>query len=228
MNLNESVDIQTFNYSFDWRFFLPISTESKVLVLGQGCQEVKQFLDLLGFTFVKAYSEIATLLSTGNDGQYPDTRQMGDMPADFLSYFDAVVMPYGTPSPKPAAGRFSQFDLYMNLKRFIRPNGTLMVGFSNRLHFWRPPRSNEGSTPWRTATSLKRAGYIAIHKYGVLPYSHVPDFIFPLTVNAVGFILKHKYRAKIPSGILNAISNPLYTPLLLNLFPSYFFIARAP
>jgi len=136
--------------------------------------------------------------------------------------FDLVVMPLGLPRQRwNAAGR-RHLDVQRAIRRLIRPGGTLLLGFSNRLDFLRGSTSEHYAlTPRRAVRLLLRAEYSSVDLYGAVPNLTVPEYIFPLTPQVLAFVLRSRYRQKLPARLLRWLIQAGFA----NFLPAYFAVA---
>lgn len=217
--------------SADWRFLLPISTESKILVAGSGCGDFVEFLNKLGIQAVTCFDDGAgnfTPHSPGNDfkRQTLEIFKHNFSNSAWRSFFDVVAIPNGLPYRLLSGGISRQVEIYRKIKQVIGSNGFLLIGFTNALGIRRTVDSKSLPSTRRGMTSLlKKAGYKVVNLYGATPGLNMPDYIFPLTPNIIGFIFEHRYRHKFPAWLLRSLSNPMLAGLLVDFLPSYFVIA---
>ena len=207
--------------SLDWRFLLPISSESKILIIGHDCGHIQQYFINLGLSEV--FYCIGNQPRSSNLGEnetqqniltYDDLR----VTSQLYSFFDVVVCPSGLPT-----GSIEVLETFDFIKKFIRPDGVLFVGFSNGI--FSKKTNSYYSHPWRIKKMLKNTGYLLAGIYGAIPDQYVPEYVFPLTPRAIGFVIRHRYTYKVPNMLLRLLTSPVATTMLVNFFPAYFVMA---
>lgn len=213
--------------SADWRFFLPISAGSNVLLVSNQGEDIARYFEKLG---------ILTTIYTNDSSTGPGVKLSRQKSADFENefsppdghpLFDVVAMPHGFPGYFLPRGDAYQIDMYQKIKQTITSHGALLVGFSNSLRLGRATGSsvNFYATPQRMIRLLGKAGYHSVKIYAVIPDLNVPDYIFPLNKHEIGFVLEHRYRYKIPAWLLKLLTTSFVAGSLSNFFPFYYAVA---
>lgn len=186
---------KSFRYSLDWRFFLPVSANSKILYIGEAGDEVRQFFRRLNI------NEVSSI----------EKNSLAEV--ESLSTFDLISIPYD----------FLNSSGYPKLRDLIRPDGFLLIGFSNRFR----SKDVNATFLFQIRSILKKAGFSPLKYYGILPDQYIPEYIFPLTSQAIGFVLRHRYQYRLPRWVLQLISSTLSALLLSNFLPAYYVLAKA-
>lgn len=189
-------------HSADWRFLLPISTDSKCLLLGRGLDDVAQLFARLGFpTHLADFEEL---------------RRETPLP---LTNFDFAFLPLGFASDTLN----KEVEMLTEIAKTLRPGGRILLGFSNRYNIY-PARSAAISraAPARIRKALTAAGYAEAVFYAALPNLELAEYIFPLNRQAAAFVLDRRYQHKIPFGPRGWKALLGIAPLLFDLFPAYF------
>jgi hypothetical protein len=189
-------------HAMDWRFFLPISADSRILVIGADCEEYVVFLKRLG---------VLSIESMSNPSAIPGSQTVP---------FDMILVPQGLPSDAKSAFR--------RLKGLLAPQGILFIGFSNS---WRPgndsPANGHPLSLKKMSRMLKSAGLLEMKFLGLMGNLETPDYILPLEREAIGFVLHHKFRHKIPDRFGNLFFHPWITAACSYFFAAYFVMAAA-
>ncbi|MDP1624366.1 MAG: hypothetical protein Q8L64_01215 [bacterium] len=222
INLSEAAaDKSPIFNNIDWRFLLPISSKSHVLVAGRGSDDYSRLFNKLGVTSIACCDGGNSSPSRMNEVLIKLAAQ-----PEFASHFDAVAIPVGMPFKLLAGGVSQQIKIYRTIKELLHPKGVLLIGFSNIFGIRRRIRAGcYYSTPWYMTRLLEKAGYKSFELYGVISNLNSPDYIFPLSRHLFSFVLKHRYQYKFPSGLLWWLSNSFVAGRFLNYFPSYFVVA---
>lgn len=219
------------NNSLDWRFLLPITSETKILVIGRECGYIQQYFINLGLSEVYCCTDAdLPLIANSNDNKiqkkiltYADL----EMRPEMLSFFDVVAYPHGFSQMPLPSGEIESLENCGFIKRFMRPGGVIFIGFANGL-FSRKGTRQAGSYysyPRLMKKKLKKTGYTLSGVYGAVPDQFIPEYVFPLTPQAIGFIVKHRYTYKVPGILLRLMASPVAATILANFFPSYFVVA---
>ena len=202
--------------SLDWRFLLPITSESKILVIGRGCGHIQRYLMNLGLSEVFYCTghvpQVSDLGDNSPQSNILTCSELGMKP-QLLSFFDIVVYPNGLPNNDAEILKIFDF-----IKGHIRPGGALFISFANEL-FSRKTTSGY-SYLWQIKKILKKTGYTIKEIYGAIPDQHVPEYVFPLTPRAIGFIVRHRYAHKVSNLLLHLITSPFAAMLFSNFFPA--------
>jgi len=219
--------------SLDWRFFLPITPEIKILIVGHECENIYQHFLRLGIASVYYCTDNMQLpvvdSGTGKDQQSRMTFAELELRSDLLSFFDVVVFPHGLVQMEFSNSKVRQPPEFHFVKKFMRSGGVLLVSFANGL-FFKQKKLQSGyyySYVWKMKSMLKKNGYDLTSIYGAIPDQFVPEYIFPLTIHSIGFILRSRYKDKIPSLLLPCLTNSVLTKIIANFFPAYFIVATA-
>jgi len=218
------------SYSADWRFLLPIAEGSQVLIVGGEHDDFTQFFSKIGVSTTTWLCGSSSFWDerTRRDNIDRGASALADLSASPFppASFDIVAIPFGF-SSRNSAGRQHDIEAYQTVRRLIRPGGTLLVGFSNIWGIRRRFRPESYySTPWRIIRRLRHTGYSSIDLYGVMPNLNIPEYIFPLTTQALGFTLQHRYRYKLPANFLRWFSNSLIVSVFSKLLSGYFVVAK--
>jgi|CXWL01.1.fsa_nt_gi hypothetical protein len=213
--------------SADWRFFLPISAGSNVLLVTNHGEDIARYFEKLG---------IRTTIYNNDSSTGPDVEFTKQKSADFEnefsppgghSLFDVVAIPHGFPEYLLSRGETPQIDVYQKIKQALNPRGALLIGFSNSLRLGRAARPfvNFYATPQGMIGLLRKAGYPSVEIYGAIPDLNVPDYIFSLNKHEIGFVLEHRYRYKIPAWALKLLTTSFVAGSLSGFFPFYYAVA---
>ena len=207
--------------SLDWGFLLPITLESKVLVVGHECRHIQRYLINLGLSEVFYCTGHVPQVSDLGDNSHQSNiltySELGMKP-QLLSFFDIVVYPNGL-----SGNEVESLELIGFIKKYIRPGGALFISFANEL-FSRKTTSGY-SYLWQIKKILKKTGYAIREIYGAIPDHLVPEYVFPLTPRAIGFIVRHRYAHKVSNLLLHLMTSPFAAVLFSNFFPAYFVVA---
>jgi hypothetical protein len=210
---NLSIPIPSPQNSMDWRFLLPILAESKVLIVGGGCDEFTQFFGQLGIESI----------AWDHDFLNPTRTPFPEL------HFEIIAIPHGFPDKGLSSSPQQHLEVYRTMWHFLKPGGTILIGFSNAQVIRRRINpDNYYSTPRLMRQLLQKAGYETVTLYGAIPNLFTPEYIFPLTRKTVGFTLKHRYRYKLPARLLRWFDHPFFTAGFSHLLPSYFATATVP
>lgn len=199
--------------STDWRFLLPVSHQSKVLVVGRKCDDYTRLFNNLEIAVASWEADFSVL------------------PAKVFSpaIFDIVAIPLGLPDEMKNRNPQNYPETFQNLRSLLKPGGIILIGFLNSQAFQRKfIAGNYYTTPNGITRFLHRAGYEEITLYGAIPNLSAPEYLFPLTRQTIGFILEHRYRNKLPVQFLSLLHNPVITALFSYFFPAYYAVATLP
>lgn len=212
--------------SVDWRFLLPITESSRVLIIGG---EHDDFTELFGKIGVSAITWLHGSLpakdeNNSEQGKFDAVENLVAQSFPPMS-FDFVVIPFGFPGDKLT----HEVDVYQMIRRLIRPDGMMLIGFSNTLGLFRQGFRSDSfySTPWCMMHKLRLAGYSQIDFYGAMPNLDTPEFIFPLKAQLLSFTLQHRYRYKLPAMLLYIFSSRPIATIFLYLLSYYFVIVKS-
>jgi hypothetical protein len=219
--------------SLDWRFLLPIAPEIKLLVVGHECEGIYKYFLRLGIASVyyctDAVPPPATDSSAEQDKQNIITFADLELRSDLLSFFDVVVFPQGLVRMEGRAnGKVGRLSERHSINKYMRSGGVLLIGFAN-IFFSKKNKPQPGlyhSSPGKMKRFLKKNGYALTGIYGAIPDLFIPEYIFPLTNQSVGFILRSRYTYKIPGLFLHWLTNSFLTNIIANFFPAYFVVAK--
>ncbi|RME88351.1 MAG: class I SAM-dependent methyltransferase, partial [Anaerolineae bacterium] len=138
--------------------------------------------------------------------------------------FDLILAPRGVPF------RGVALEAALNaIRPLLRPGGALFLGVANRrspVHRASAPSS--GISPRRLKSLLRRAEYVSVEFYGVMPDLDVPEYIFPLSPYALSFALRHRYRRRLPPRWSGWFAHPLVAAFFLPFLPAWYVLARVP
>ncbi len=212
--------------SADWRFLLPITNNSRVLIITHGCDEFALSLggDVKAITWrsnISAYRNRESSVKNGNV-----------LFADYLfppfppSSFDIIALPLGIPS---GISKMGNRQFHQNIRRLLRPGGSMLFGFANP---WGIRRSSDSEHTYSTINNMLGllrgiANYSSVEIYGVFPNLAMPEFIFLPRPENLRFILQRRYKYKIPNPLLNLFSSLVFTSVLSKFLPFYFAVASA-
>jgi hypothetical protein len=188
--------------SADWRFLLPITKDSRLLIVGGEQDDYSDLFCRAGMASVSWHKDVS--VST-----------LSDLPS---SSFDVVAFPLGLPAGT-AVPRSIRF--------LLRPGGTLFFGFSNIRGLSRDLQAGMlESNPWLLSGRLRRSGYSQVELFGVRPSLGAPENIFPLQYPSLNFTLQNRYRYKLPAGLSRLVFHRFMAGLLSNIIPHYFVVAK--
>jgi len=186
--------------SADWRFLLPITRESRLLVVGGGQDDFSDLFGKIGVSSVSWVTDAAALSVLSP------------------SSFDIIAFPLGLPRREA---------VWQTIRRLLHPGGTLLFGFSN-LHG--PYRGGQPGSlqanPWLLLFKLRQAGYSQVELFGAMPNLNAPETIFPLGHPALNFTLQNRYRYKLPASMLKFVFHRSMSGLLSNFIPHYLVVAK--
>ncbi|MBI5825103.1 MAG: hypothetical protein HZB18_13825 [Chloroflexi bacterium] len=213
--------------SADWRFFLPISAESNVLLVTDHGEDIARYFEKLGIRTTIYNTDSSNAASVKLSAQKRTDFENDFSPPDGYPLFDVVALPHGFPGYFLSRGNSHQINIFQKMKQAITSHGALLVGFSNSLRLGRAAGSsvNSYATPQRMVGLLRKAGYPLVEIYGVIPDLYVPDYIFPLNKHEIGFVLEHRYRYKIPAWLLKFLTTSFVAGSLSVFFPFYYAVA---
>lgn len=211
--------------SLDWRFLLPITAASKILIVGHECGHIQQYFMKLGFSDVYYCTDKPSQVTNSSNNKtqqniiaYSDL----EMRSELFSFFDAVLYPHGFFKAELSS---SEAESYSYIKKFVRSGGILFIGFTNG--FFSKKDKFYYSYLWKIKKALKKSGYTLTGAYGATPDQFSPEYVFPLTPQAISFIIRHRYVYKVSSMLLRLLASPFAARLLVYLFPAYFVTATA-
>lgn len=187
-------------YTVDWRFFIPISFEKKILVVGNGAAETVLFFRKIGVQVDVCNYDLVLV--------YPDT------------IYDTIIIP-------DSSGFIEEPILFIkNIKKLLKKDGVLLVGFLNRFFYSRWKNKKQfTSTIYMMRKRLSSFKQIEI--LGCFPELKIPEYIFPIDLAVSEFVLKHRYRYRFPSIFLSLITSPLFLPIFIHFLPAYYIIATS-
>ncbi len=198
----------------DWRYLLPISPASRVLVIDQDANDVDQVFKNFGIT--------VTVLS---NNQLLNPSKSNVVPLGEAS-FDIVASPLGILRNSSKVGRHEHLEIQSRLRKLLSPQGILLYGFSNRWSFHRISHLGEAVlSPWEVVHLLQGLTYKAIVFYGAFPDLVVPEYIFPIQAETISFVVRHRYHSRLPKPLVHFIQTPL-AALLKNFLPYYYVVAK--
>lgn len=199
--------------SADWRFLLPIRGGRSVLVVAHDCDEFVQSLDAINVKSTRWHFGNFTARV-----HRPESEQ---------THFDAVAFPVGIPRDITITDPEQLSRLLEDALHLLTPGGALLFGFANRMGL---SARRSGARPIQSTRDemkhlLITAGYSAVEIYGTFPNLEVPEFIFSPIAEDLQFVLRRRYKHKLPSFILNLVTLPALTSLLLRAIPFYYAVA---
>jgi hypothetical protein len=202
------------NNSVDWRFLLPILPESKILIVGQSCDDFTRLFNKLGIEAIPWDYDFSNSIKA---------------PLFPVTQFDIVAVPHGFPGKDLSSNPQHHLEIYQTMQFLLKPGGIILVGFSNNLGIRRKfTPGTYSSTVAQTTRLFQKAGFKEVKFYGAIPNLSMPDYIFPITRQTIGFILEHRYRTKLSARLLRWLYNPIFTAGFSHFFTSYFAVAVAP
>jgi hypothetical protein len=199
---------RVFNYSLDWRFLLPLADPKKVCLLFEEDADFSQTLEQVGL-------HVSEKLS------------LSDLKYHKPHSFQVIVMPFGLSVGWAGARHKDHVAFYFSVRRFIDPDGYLLVGFNNALNWRATSQTNYySSTPRRIADELKQAGFNSVKMFGAMSNLQIPEYIFDLDPRAIQFVLQNRFRRK-PAilQVLRFLSGTVGWKRASHLLPCYFAVA---
>src|SRR6266496_3540021 len=199
---------RVFNHSLDWRFLLPHTDARKFFIIFEDDPDFNQTLEQIGIP-------VSNLLSFSDITQKERAH--------------SLALPFGLPMRWVSVQQEEQIEFYRSIRRLIRPDGHLLIGFKNSRNFRSKISSKYySSTPHRTAYQLHQAGFKSIRIFGAMPNLNIPEYIFDLDVNAIHFALHHRFKRK-PAilNILQTLSRTISWAGISTFLPCYFAVAVA-
>jgi len=202
-------DPALFTRGADWRFLLPVSKESHILLIGD---ELDAVVDLF---------RILDIAPSVLDSKSPFSVLPKPKPAQ--PDFDIVAIPFGI-SPDGHLAWLSIADVFRDIRERIRPGGAFLFGFTN---VWvrRNPKTFPAS-PGRVQRLLRQAGFASVDVYVAYPDLITPEYILPMKPSILSFALQFRLRNKLSTALLRVFSMPLVMGRVANLLPFYFAVAR--
>jgi hypothetical protein len=199
---------QTFRYSLDWRFLLPMGDERDIYVLFEQDADFSQTLEQVG-------------IPAANQLSFAEFR------LNKKSNIPLLVMPFGLPVGQVGADNKEQADFYSACQRSMASDGHLLIGFNNTWYFRaNTPLKYFSSTPRRITFQLKQAGFRSIKLFGAMPNLNIPEYIFDLESQAIYFALKYRFRRKpVLLNALHMLSKTIGIAPISNFLPCYFIVA---
>lgn len=209
-----SAEPKVYGHSLDWRFLLPLGHGINLLVLSSRNPDLELALRRAGISSAgwrEEDLEIPNPLDT--DG----------------AEFDAVALPLGLSGREGAAHPADRKLFYQHIRRRLRPEGYLLVGFENR---WRDRFGRKTkyytSTPAVVRDELQKAGFSGVECFGVSPNLDVPEYILQLQRRALEFTVGHRFRRSAFAGSLMQMLLKLAGPIWAGgMFPCYYVVAKA-
>lgn len=199
--LNSDLPVQReFQYLLDWRFFLPINSETKLAYIGEKGEEVKSFFERVGVKSVTTFENIMQLESSDQ------------------KLFDIVALPYGfAGNPHASSSLFTDMQLYKSIKKVTHMDSQILIGFS---------RKKDNLSYLQLKSRLQRVDLVLINSYGLLLDLYTPEYIFPLRPKEIGFVIRHRYHRRYSQLVLKLLSSLLFALALSNFFPAYFVVSK--
>lgn len=201
---------QTFRYSLDWRFLLPMQAEKDMYVLFEEDADFGLTLEQVG---IPAANQVSF-------SEFKENKK---------DNIPLLIMPFGLPVGQVGARNEEQTEFYSACRRSMAAGGYLLTGFNNAWYFQSNRLSKyRSSTPRRVAYQLKQAGFQSMKGFGVMPNLSIPEYIFDLETRAIYFALQHRFRRKpVILQTLRALAGTIGLAPILNLLPCYFAVATA-
>jgi hypothetical protein len=199
---------RVFNYSLDWRFFLPMANLHKGYFLFEEDEDFSQTLAHIGIHVSQRLS-LLDIRHRKNDS------------------FPLFVMPFGLPSGWMGAGYKNRVEVYSSIRHLIDSGGYLLVGFNNALNWSnRSQRKYHFSTPPRMEDELRQAGFNSVKILGAMPDLQIPEYIFDLSPQTIQFALQNRFRRK-PAVLraLNLLAGTVSLKRISRFLPCYFAVA---
>jgi hypothetical protein len=199
---------QTFRYSLDWRFLLPMGDKKDIYVLFEQDAHFSQTLEQVG-------------ISTSNQLSFAEFRK------NKKSNIPLLAMPFGLSIGHVGADNKKQTEFYSACRRLVASDGHLLIGFNN---IWYIRASTAlkyfSSTPHRITYQLKQAGFRSIKIFGAMPNLNIPEYIFDLESQAIYFALKYRFRRKpVLLRTLRTLAETIGIARISNFLPCYFVVA---
>lgn len=215
------------NSSADWRFLLPITESSRILIIGGEYDGFSELFSKIGVLEVTWLCSSLLANSENKNVEHSKFDAIANLATQSFpsKSFDMVVVPFGFPG-----GRLTdEADVFQMIRRLMRPNGTMLIGFSNIFGLFRRGEQSDScySTPWQMIRKLRSAGYSQIDIYGAMPSLVSPEYIFPLKAHLLSFTLQHRYRYKLSDRLLQLFSSKPVASIFLYLLSYYFIIAKS-
>lgn len=190
--------------SIDWRFFTPMPTSGKVVIIDIDYDEyVYLYKNLSGYV-IDYYSNLCDFFSE-----------------ERLSNYNIVIIPHGV-SPEDWDNRLMQ-----KIKQVLLPGGMLFLGFYNSFGFsaFVKNRARTAITINKMKSFLVKEKYSSISFFAMLPDLSAPEYIFPLDPEALRFTLEKKYGRKIFINFLLPFLSSWSLKIFLNILPCYSVVA---
>lgn len=200
----------------DWRFLLPLSRQSRLLVV-----EEPQHADA---AICRSLHALRVRTTAWGPAAIAAVAQ-----APVNQRFDIIAAPLGFGGIGPAEDLRRYRDLHRCARRLLAPGGTLLIGFGNRWGFGVAAAAGNGvacSTPREMTAILRGHGYDKVRLFGTLPGMLDPGYIFPLRAQTLRCALRQYYRHNRIGAFLTRPR--AVTRLLLDLLPGYYAVASAP
>lgn len=217
--------------SLDWRFLLPITTDSKVLIIGYDCENIHQYFIKLGMMSVYYCTDVIPV-STINSDNAEEKRNVVTftelkLRPDLLSFFDIVVFPHGLVQMDVSDGKTGESVEHHFVKKYVRSGGIILIGFANGIFPGNKKNQSDlyFSDLWKMRRWLKTNGYTLTGIHGAIPDQFIPEHIFPISHQSISFILKSRYAYKMPNLLLRWMESSFLTRIIANFFPAYFVVA---
>ncbi len=197
------------SYAVDWRFFLPISVQSKVLVIGDGAAEAVLFFKRIGLEIDACnYFDLV-----GHEENLPISLKYPN------SIYDIIIIPDS--SGFIAAQSVS---IFQNASKLLKKKGVILIGFLNHFFFSRH-KNDKHFTSTVYMMSKRLINFSSVNIFGCFPDLRIPEYIFPIDPTSVRFVLNHRYRYRFSKILLSLITAPLLMPILVHFFPAYYILA---
>lgn len=199
---------QTFRYSLDWRFLLPVADAGRIRVVAEEDAELRTTLEQVGIP-------VSNLLTCSNGA--------GDEKKDIQSF----ALPLGLPARWVDTKVEDQIEFCRSLRRLMGPDGYILVGFNNVWNIHKKTASKyHPSTPRLMKHQLLQAGFRSVRLFGALPNLSIPEYIFDLEAGAVRFALHHRFRRKrVVLRALRALTQTVSIDRISQYLPCYFAVA---
>lgn len=234
MRSSSHKSIQSFSpsnpgFSTDWRFLIPLESDSNILVITDGQDQLHNALNktrLNGVTW-RVESLLVVGGSSSLDHDPSNSSNTLGINSLFQSFspgsFSAVVIPFGF---SITWSRVQWQTFHRLVHRLIHPGGNLLFGFRNFLYIMGAKTQKMHSfTARQISRDLTSIGYSSVNLFGVMPTLLIPEYVFPFSPPFLSFVLQRRYRRNLPFEILRLIFNPNWVSIFSGLVPYYYAMA---
>lgn len=178
------------NQAVDWRLLLPMQKKERILLVEHGNSDFGRSFRALQIPVVTAFG-LDNLPTRGE--------------------FDLVAAPLWLDAS------INSDASIRDLRRLLRPGGSLLLGFERR------------RTSLRVVSRLlQKQGFRSVQFFAAIPDLTAPEYILPLDAQALSLILVHRYEHKLPQLALQAIMNGALVPfmgIVRHYLPNFFAVA---